>query len=366
MQVSCPECSAKLQLSAAKLPDHPFIIKCPKCECGFQVTPEKEEEVLEIFAAPPAPMPAPAPLAPALTAPVQPPLPAPPVAPMPQVQPPVAPPSVPVSASSTPELNPQIEMPTPAPPVLAPPAPMPAPAPAPALTAPVQPPPASPPPPVQAPIRPVSDLPTSFSPGMAAVGFTNSMPAPTAWDDSNTLVSPAQNQGGHNDLLQALTSLLLSASGSKTTASLPSARRRFVTSCLTNQESFARVKTILGEQEYYVTAAESPDQVTSLLQSSHQLDILLLDPAFHSEQQGGASIMRYLNMLNPARRRRVFVVVVSQTYKTMDTQAAFSHGVNMIVNSNELEMLPNALAHSIGDFNNLYRAFNVASGIAPF
>jgi CheY-like chemotaxis protein len=200
---------------------------------------------------------------------------------------------------------------------------------------------------------------------MAAVGFTNSMPAPTAWDDSNTLVAP-QSQGGNNDLLQALTALLLSASGSKTTAALPSARRRFVTSCLANQESFARVKTILGDQEYYVTAAESPDQVTSLLQSSHQLDILLLDPAFHSEQQGGASIMRYLNMLNPARRRRVFVVVVSQTYKTMDTQAAFSHGVNMIVNSNELEMLPNALAHSISDFNNLYRAFNVASGIAPF
>ena len=191
------------------------------------------------------------------------------------------------------------------------------------------------------------------------------MPAPTAWDDSNTLVAP-QSHGGNNDLLQALTSLLLSASGSKAAAALPSARRRFVTSCLTNQESFARVKTILGEQEYFVTAAESPDQVTSLLQSSHQLDILLLDPAFHSEQQGGASIMRYLNMLNPARRRRVFVVVVSQTYKTMDTQAAFSHGVNMIVNSNELEMLPNALAHSIGDFNNLYRAFNVASGIAPF
>ena len=363
MQVSCPECSAKLQLSAAKLPDHPFIIKCPKCECGFQVTPEKEEEVLEIFAAPPAPMPAPP--APALTAPVQPPPPSPPVAPMPQAQPSIAPPPVPALTSSAPELNTQIEIPAPAPPVLAPPAPMPAPAPAPVLTAPVQPPPPVAPPPVQAPVRPVSDLPASFTPGMAAVGFTNSMPAPTAWDDSNTLVAP-QSSGGNNDLLQALTALLLSASGSKTAAALPSARRRFVTSCLTNQESFARVKTILGEQEYYVTAAESPDQVTSLLQSSHQLDILLLDPAFHSEQQGGASIMRYLNMLNPARRRRVFVVVVSQTYKTMDTQAAFSHGVNMIVNSNELEMLPNALAHSIGDFNNLYRAFNVASGIAPF
>ena len=336
MQVSCPECSAKLQLSAAKLPDHPFIIKCPKCECGFQVTPEKQvEEMLEIAAPPPAPIPAAeAPIAP-LSAPVSPvSAPAPPLSE-----------SVPATAFAAPSQA------APPPPIEAPVVennPVPASVPA-----------------AKAPVRPVSDLPSSFSPGMAAVGFTNSMPTPTAWDDSHTLVAP-QSQGGNNDLLQALTSLLLSASGSKATASLPQSRRRYVIACLSNQEAFARVKTILGEQEYFVTAAESPDQVTSLLQSSHQLDILLLDPSFHSEQQGGASIMRYLNMLNPARRRRVFVVVVSQTYKTMDTQAAFSHGVNMIVNSNELEMLPNALIHSIGDFNDLYRAFNVASGIAPF
>ncbi len=343
MQVSCPQCSAKLQLSAAKLPDHPFIIKCPKCECGFQVTPEKQiEEMLEIAAPPPAPIPA-----------------APPVAPMP----------APLAASQ--------EVPVSEPPPIAPPEPATA-FPATAFAAPSQAVPAAPiqtpagatpvpasEPVAKAPVRPTSDLPSSFSPGMAAVGFTNSMPTPTAWDDSHTLVAP-QSSGGNNDLLQALTSLLLSASVSKPSPSIPQSRRRYVITCLSDQEACAKVKTILGEQEYFVTAAESPDQVTSLLQSSHQLDILLLDPGFHSDEQGGASIMRYLNMLNPARRRRVFVVVVSQTFKTMDTQAAFSHGVNMIVNMNELEMLPNALAHSISDFNNLYRAFNVASGISPF
>ncbi len=351
MQVSCPQCSAKLQLSAEKLPDHPFVIKCPKCECGFQVTPEKQDEVLEIAAAAPAPVPA-----------VEPPIPPAPIAPTP----------VPAPAMSSPSEAP-VSAPPPAPFIPAPPAPV---VPEPVFTAPAQA--VAPPPPVQipvqeniqkpvapaftAPARPASDLPAVFSPPMAAVGFTNSMPTPKAWD-ADTLVAPTSHGGG-NDLLQALTMLLSGASGKS--VPVPQARRRYVISCLSSQGAFAKVKTVLGEKEYLVTAAESPEQVTSLLQSSHQLDILLLDPSFHSEQQGGASIMRYLNMLNPARRRRVFVVVVSQTYKTMDTQAAFSHGVNMIVNSNELEMLPGALVHSINDFNNLYRAFNEASGIAPF
>lgn len=127
-----------------------------------------------------------------------------------------------------------------------------------------------------------------------------------------------------------------------------------------------RLRAVLSEQDYDITLADSPEQVTSLLQTSHQLDILLLDPNFHAGQQGGATIMRYLNMLNPARRRRVFVVVLSHTYRTMDMQAAFMHGVNLILNSNDLDTLPQALLKSIGEFNNLYRAFNQVSGINAF
>jgi hypothetical protein len=212
MQVSCPQCSAKLQLSAEKLPDHPFVIKCPKCECGFQVTPEKQEEVLEIAALSPAPVPA--------------------------VEPPVAPAPIapPVPTAPAPVMTSPIEAPvsTPAPFIPAPPAPV---APEPVITAPAQA--VAPPPPVQipvqeniqkpvapaftAPARPVSDLPPVFSPGMAAVGFTNSMPTPKAWD-ADTLVAPT-NHGGGNDLLQALTLLLAGASG-RSVAAIPQTRRR--------------------------------------------------------------------------------------------------------------------------------------------
>ncbi|MFN7928520.1 MAG: hypothetical protein U0Y68_11320 [Blastocatellia bacterium] len=52
-----------------------------------------------------------------------------------------------------------------------------------------------------------------------------------------------------------------------------------------------RVQEILGEQDYELTLAASPEQVTSMLQTSHHLDILLLDPNFHAGQQGGATIL---------------------------------------------------------------------------
>ena len=189
------------------------------------------------------------------------------------------------------------------------------------------------------------------------------MPAPTVEDDSNTLVTA---QYPHHDLLQALASLLTSGSLAKPNAPLEQNRRRNVVACLASPEDVGKVEAALHNQTYEVTIASSPEQVTSMLQMSHQLDVLLLDPNFHASQQGGATIMRYLNMLNPARRRRVFVVVMSHSYRSLDMQVAFIHGVNLVINSNELDTLPTALSKSIQEFNSLYRAFNEASGANPF
>jgi CheY-like chemotaxis protein len=309
-----------LQLSAAKLPDQPFTIKCPKCQHGFMVSPssvadslapakqekallddlldfDDEEDLEHLAPAPPAP-------------PVLP--------PPPQSLPPVPPPA------------PQTSSPAP----VAPPAPA-APAQADWLS----------------------------SPTGLAVGWTNSMPAPTVEDDSNTLVTA---QPSNHDLVQALASLLTSGMLAKPSARLEQNRRRLIVACLANPEDMCTVETALRGAEYDLTFADSPEQVTSLLQTSNQLDILLLDPNFCAPQQGGPAIMRYLNMLNPARRRRVFVVVTSHTYRTLDMQVAFVHGVNLVINSNELNALPSALSKSIQAFNNLYRAFNEASGGSPF
>jgi len=202
----------------------------------------------------------------------------------------------------------------------------------------------------------------SASPAVA-VGWTNSMPAPTVEDDSNMLVT---GQSPNQDLLQALAALLTSGTLAKPNTPLKQNRRRNVVVCLANPEDADTVQSAFQEQPYELTMATSPEQVTSMLQMSHQLDILLLDPNFHAHQQGGATIMRYLNMLNPARRRRVFVVVTSHSYRSMDMQAAFIHGVNLVINSSELDTLPMALSKSIQEFNSLYRAFNEASGASAF
>lgn len=195
-----------------------------------------------------------------------------------------------------------------------------------------------------------------------AVGWTHSMPTPTASDDSSSLLSTPGNNG---DLLQTLAALL--SGGTKANSHpVEQTRKRNIVACLSSQEDLILLHNIFNNLPYELMVAGTVEEVTGMLQSGTQLDILLLDPNYQPEQQGCPSIMRYVNMLNPARRRRLYVGIISQSYRTLDTQTAFSHGVNLIVNTADLEQLPVILTKSILDFNNLYRAYNIASGTSPF
>lgn len=175
--------------------------------------------------------------------------------------------------------------------------------------------------------------------------------------------SPSINAA--TDVLQALLSLLGSQGGSKPVLGDVARRRRLV-ACLANQEMVDTVRTAVENHSFNFLAVETVEEVTQMFNTGQAVDILLLDPGFQPGQQGSASIMRFINSLNPQRRRRLYLAVISQSYQTLDAQAAFVHGVNVIINSRDLDKLPGILDEGIKSFNDLYRVFNAASGLNNF
>jgi predicted Zn finger-like uncharacterized protein len=169
------------------------------------------------------------------------------------------------------------------------------------------------------------------------------------------------------DPIKAMVSLLASA---LTQSNKPSGgeqtRRRHVLVCLSLEGEIKKAQSALQGHEYELTLAKSSEQAIELLQLSNQIDIVLLDPTFEEDHQGGTAVLRFISMLNAAHRRRLFVILSSPSYKTLDTQTAFLHGVNLLVNSSDLAMLPMAINRGIREFNLLYRSYNEASNLNPF
>ncbi|HZS07700.1 MAG TPA: zinc-ribbon domain-containing protein [Blastocatellia bacterium] len=207
-------------------------------------------------------------------------------------------------------------------------------------------------------------------PARPAPGTHAPQPAPPAATPPAT--PPADQE---QDPIRTLASLLASALSRPTNtqdayrpASDPEdyARHRKILFCPGSAEDAARVQSILRSHDYELTIVESAEHAIEMLQISSRADIVMLSPDFQVDSEGSTAVLRFISALNPERRRRLFVLMTSPNCKTADVRAAFNQGVNLLVNSQDLQILPLALSKGIRDFNELYRAFNEASGAKPF
>jgi predicted Zn finger-like uncharacterized protein len=168
-----------------------------------------------------------------------------------------------------------------------------------------------------------------------------------------------------NDLATILSEALRSAGpvAKSGTSKRPSWNRRKVLVCSSPayRETIAQ---LLAKHDYEVYVAENMPQALGRMRED-RLDVIVLDANFDPLEQGVAFVTREIKLMRPLERRRLFVVYISSSARTMDLHAAFLHNVNLVVNPSEIEELPDALELSIRQYNELYRDFNRALEVAP-
>jgi predicted Zn finger-like uncharacterized protein len=200
-----------------------------------------------------------------------------------------------------------------------------------------------------------------FNPPMAAPVFKLDEGENEAEVKAYTGEPPAEP----NDLARLLAELLKNASpvaGKQSIATRLKWERRRVLVCTTP----ARRETIgrsLVEENYQVYIAENTSQALERMRED-KMDVVILEGEFDAIEQGAAFVTSEINVLRPAERRRLIFVQLSPTARTLDTHAAFVNSVNLVVNTSDIERLPNVLERTIRDFNDLYRDFNATFDIA--
>jgi len=178
---------------------------------------------------------------------------------------------------------------------------------------------------------------------------------PESSEKATAVVSPEAQK-----LVELLSTVL--SQHAKADAAAPHARpawsRRRVLICTpeTNRETIARR---LAENGYQVFVAKDTRQAVERMREN-QLEVVLLDPQFDPVEQGGAFVMREVNVLRPSQRRRLFFALLSNSFRTLDAHAAFLNNANAVVNTNDLEELPKILEQALRAYNELYQEFNVA------
>lgn len=119
--------------------------------------------------------------------------------------------------------------------------------------------------------------------------------------------------------------------------------------------------------EYVKTAVEglgykylrSPDTREALGKLRfHHFDIILLADGFDGQElEGGNPVINYINHMSMSSRRRIFLALISDKFKTLDDMMAYAMSANMVVNPKEADKLPTILKRGLSDHAKFYKVF---------
>lgn len=140
-----------------------------------------------------------------------------------------------------------------------------------------------------------------------------------------------------------------------------SEKPRRVLLCLgENRDSVAKT---LVEAGFKVYLAETPAQANERLREG-KTEILVFSPDFAADFGGAAMIQQKVNTMVASERRRLFFVTIEDGGTTLSAHDAFLRNLNLIINSNDIGQFPLILSRALRDFNEIYRHYNEAAGVA--
>jgi predicted Zn finger-like uncharacterized protein len=89
----------------------------------------------------------------------------------------------------------------------------------------------------------------------------------------------------------------------------------------------------------------------------HNFDLIILADGFDNQSLEHSVIVNYLNRLSMSVRRKVFVALISDHFKTMDNMMAFAMSANVVINSKDIEKLHLILKKAVSENERFYKVF---------
>ncbi len=123
-----------------------------------------------------------------------------------------------------------------------------------------------------------------------------------------------------------------------------------------NSEHVENIRMDVGQLGYKAISAPSIRDAIGRMRY-HHFDLVILSDGFDGQSLERNPILSYLNNLSMAVRRRMFVTLMGEGFKTMDDMMAFALSVNLVVNTKELDKLSAILKRAISDYEKFYKVF---------
>ena len=119
----------------------------------------------------------------------------------------------------------------------------------------------------------------------------------------------------------------------------------------------AKILEALQTQGYRITEVESSRDALKKTRF-HVYDLVVLNERFGTDNPDTNDLMTYFSALPMVTRRQMFIVLLSDRFRTMDNMAAFYRSVNLVINPKNIDSAGVILKRGINDHVAFYRVFH--------
>ena len=121
----------------------------------------------------------------------------------------------------------------------------------------------------------------------------------------------------------------------------------------TNDDQWAHALT---ELEYKLQRAKSPEHAVHKLRFN-QYHVVVFHEKYGDSSLEKSPLYEYIREMPMHTRRKTFVAIVGENFKTLDNMEALAYSVNLVVNQKDIDQLETILKKSTGDNDTFYKVY---------
>jgi len=116
------------------------------------------------------------------------------------------------------------------------------------------------------------------------------------------------------------------------------------------------IRPVVEEMGYrFITSPDKRDAIGKM--RFHHFDIIILKDGYDGKSIEESPILRYINTLSMSVRRKMFLALISDRFKTMDNMMAFAMSANVVINSADISQIKHILNKAIEENERFYKVF---------
>ncbi len=116
------------------------------------------------------------------------------------------------------------------------------------------------------------------------------------------------------------------------------------------------ITPVLEVLEYHITEAKNSREALKTMRY-HAYDLIVVNEYFDAKNPDANGVLIYLERLNMAVRRNIFVAMITRRFRTMDNMVAFQKSVNMVVNVDNITDFDKILRRGMADYGMFYQGY---------